>query len=461
MRAYALSIFFLFSSLCIFSQGPKFDIKFSEPLAIFAYVDQLSSKHPDNIFKKQFGGSIYNRDKYKTLLAQFDTLRINYSYDFEGFPYGSKNPGMTEALLKKNLITSANLKDFKKRAIGIVPNATLLQLTAILYEFQIVYRELVYQPHKGKFEKQVAEITELVKTKNLSTYFDKGLIFYRSNWDESFPFEIAFYPFPGEVGFSAEAFCNNAVCAVTPDTKDYKILLGVLMHEIYHILYNEQSVWVKNNIAKWFAANPSKCSVYGYHLLNEVLATALGNGYVYESLNGKKDEGDWYNRKYIDLMAKKIYPMVADYITQKKPIDEGFVNIYLKFYEENYSDWLNEMNNIMCYRYLITENASDFSVFSKQFPYASLSQYEDQVTELSIQRLKASPVTKIIVVSKDNEVKLALIKKEFPELKEWKYKAKTDFIYTTFLDDKTQFLLINTVKNTTEQMINGRILIPK
>ena len=195
MKAYALSIFFLFSCLCIFSQGPKFDIKFSEPLAIFVYVDQLSSKHPDNAFKKQFSTSIYNRDKYKTLLAQFDTLRINYSYDFEGFPYGSKTPGMTEALIKKNLIGSTNLKDFKKRAVGIVPNSTLLQLTAILYEFQLVYRELVYQPNKVKFEKQLSEITELVKTKNLSTYFDKGLIFYKSNWDESFPFENRFLSF--------------------------------------------------------------------------------------------------------------------------------------------------------------------------------------------------------------------------------------------------------------------------
>jgi len=461
MKAFSLSTFFLFTYLFSFSQGPRFDIKFSEPLAIFVYVDQLSSKHPDNVFKKQFGTSIYNREKYKSLLAQFDTLRINYSYDFDGFPYGSKIPGMTEALIKKNLISSANLKDFKKKAVGILPNSSLLQLTAILYEFQLVYRELVYQPNKVKFEKQLSEITDLVKTKNLNTYFDKGLTFYKSYWDESFPFEIAFYPFPSEAGFSAEAFCNNAVCALTPDTKDYRILLGVLMHEIFHILYDEQSVWVKNNIAKWFAANPSKCSTYAYLLLNEALATSLGNGFVYEGVSGKKDEGDWYNRKYIDLMAKKIYPMVADYIGQKKAIDEGFVNIYIKFYEENYSDWLNEMSNLMCYRYVITDNASDFAIFSKQYPYCSLSQYEDQVTELSIKKLHATPITKIIIVSKDNENKLTLIKKEFPELKEWKYKAKTDFIYTIFLEDKTQLLLINTIKNSTEQMINGRVFLPK
>lgn len=447
-------------SISYFAQGPRFEIKFSEPLAVFAYVEQLSSKHPDNAFKKQFSTSLYNREKYKSLLAQFDTLRLNYTYEFEGFPYGSKMPGMTEALLKKNLVNSVNLKDFKKNSAGIVPNTILLQLTSILYEFQLVYRELVYQPNKIKFEKQLNEIIEFAKNKNLATYFDKGLTFYKSHWDESFPFEIALYPLPNSHGFSAEAFCNSAISALPIDSKDYPVLLSVVMHEIFHILYDEQAPVVKRNISKWFTANSSKSSAYAYLLLNEALATAVGNGYVYEALSGKKDEADWYDRKYIDQLAKKIYPMVADYIAQKKGIDEGFVNIYIKFYEENYSEWLNEMDNLMCYRFVITDNAADFAIFRKFYPYCSLSQYEDQVTEMSLDKLKFSPITKVIVVSKENELKLAMIKNKFPELKEWKYKAKQDFFFSIFLKDKTQLILINTVKNTTEQMISGRITLP-
>ena len=455
----ATVIFFIVSGNC-FAQGPRFEIKFSEPLAVFVFVEQLSSKHPDNTFKKQFSTSIYNREKYKSLLALFDTLRLNYTYEFDGFPYGSKMPGMTEALLKKNLVNSVNLKDFKKNSAGIIPNTTLLQLTSVLYEFQLVYRELVYQPNKIKFEKQLNELIEFAKTKNLATYFDKGLTFYKSHWDESFPFEIAVYPLPNSQGFSAEAFCNNAISALPGDTKDYTVLLSVVMHEIFHILYDEQSLIIKRNIAKWFTANSSKSSAYAYLLLNEALATSMGNGFVHETLSGKKDEGDWYDRKYIDLIAKKIYPMVADYITQKKGIDEGFVNIYIKFYEENYSEWLNEMDNLMCYRYVVTDNAGDFAVFRKFYPYSSLSQYEDQVTELSVDKLKEAPITKVIIVSKENEMKLSFIKNKFPELKDWKYKAKQDFFYSVFLKDKTQLILINTVKNTTEQMISGRITLP-
>ena len=453
--------FFLFLSLNLLAQVPRFDVKFSEPLAVFIYVDHLSSKYPDNPFKKQYLNSVYNREKYKNLLLQFDTLRINYTYEFEEFPYASKVPGMTEALLKKNLLNSANLKDFKRLSIGLIPNANLLQLSAILYEFQQVYRELVYQPVKGKFEKQLTELSDFIKTKNIFSYFEKGLFFYKSYWDETIPFEMAFYPLSNSQGFSAEAFSNNAVSALQTDSKDYTTLMSVMLHEVFHILYDEQPIQVKRNISGWFAANPSKYSTYAYLLLNEALATALGNGYVYESLSGKAESEDWYDRKYINQIAKKIYPTVKEYVSQKKSIDEGFVNAYINIYEENFPGWLDELDNLMCYRSVISDNANDFSVIRKNFPYASQTQYEDEVSENSINRLKTCKVTKMIIISKDNETQLALIKKKFPELKTWKYKAKLDFLYPVFLEDKTQLIIINNVKGTTEQMLAGRVMLPK
>lgn len=460
MKLFRILALFVMTVNTTFAQEAVFNIKYSEPLAVFVYVEHLSSKRSDNVFKTQFLNSIYNREKYKELLILFDSLRINYSYEFEGYPYGSKIPGMTENILKKCLLSSSNLKDFKKLSAGLIPNATLLQLSAVLYEFQLVYRELVYHPQKVKFEKHLREISDLAKSKNISSFFNKSLVFYKSYWDETLPFEIAFYPIPGTEGFSAEAFCNNAVSALPTGGRDYISVLSVMMHEIFHIVYNEQPLYVKRNIARWFAANNSKSSAYAYLLLNEVLATAMGNGYVYESLRGKQDVEDWYNRKYINVLAKKIYPMLADYIAQKKAIDQGFINIYIKFYEDNFTDWLQEMDNLMCYRYVITDNAADFEVLSNLYPYTSLFQYEDTITESSVDRMKSCPVTKVIIVSKDNEAKLAMLKSKFPELDNWKYKAKQDFFYHTFLQDKTQLIVVNTAKNTTHQMFSGRVILP-
>lgn len=458
-------IFSLCSTLLIIqgvsAQTPRFEVKYSEPLAVFMFVDQLSSKHSDNSYKQLFANSVYNREKYTQLLAQFDTLLINYTYEFQEYPYASKLPGMTETLLKKNLIASANLKEFKKRSAGIIPTANLLKLSTILYEFQPIYRELVYQPIKSKFEKQVIEIGDYVKSKNLSVYFDKGLSFYKAYWDEGLPFEIAFYPIPANQGFTADAFCNAAVCGLKTDYKEYNMIMGVIMHEVFHILYNEQSIQVKNDILNWFNSSTSAYATYAYLLMNEVFATALGNGYVYESLNGKKDEADWYNRKYIDQMAKKIYPLLNEYATQKKAIDNQFVSSYILVYEESFPLWLNEMDNLMCYRYVLSDNVSDFKLINKLYPYSSLSQYEDAITDFSIDRMKPCAITKMIIVSKNNEEKLELIRHKFPELKEWKYKAKSDFMYHCLLQDKTQLIIINNVKSSTEKELTGRVFLPQ
>lgn len=456
-----VSAFILLYSFVSYSQGPKFEIKFSEPLAVFVYVEHLSARHGDNQFKKRFQASAFNTEKYKALLGQFDTLRLNYTYDFEQYPFSSKVPGMTEGLLKKCMVGSANLKEFKRKAIGIIPNSDLLQLSAILYDFQQVYRELVYQPVKVKFEKQITEVTDFVKTKNISAYIDKGLFFYKSYWEESFPFEIALYPMPYAEGFSAEAFYNSAASGLRTDNKDYIALVSVMLHEIFHMLYDEQQVTVKRNISNWFAANSSPCRTYAYLLLNEALATTLGNGYVFNSLSGKPDEDDWYDRKYINDLAKKIYPLVTDYINQKKSIDEAFVNAYIKIYDENFGNWINELDNLMCYRYVISDNMSDYDVIRSKFRYASYSQFEDQVTENSIAKLRNTQLTKVVIVSKENDAKLALVKKIFPELKAWKYKAKQEFFYSIQLEDKTQLIIINTLKSSTQKMLEGMVLLPQ
>ena len=50
-------------------QEPNFQVKFSEPLAVFVFVNSLSSKTPDNPFKKLFGGSKFDQGKYRALIA--------------------------------------------------------------------------------------------------------------------------------------------------------------------------------------------------------------------------------------------------------------------------------------------------------------------------------------------------------------------------------------------------------
>lgn len=436
-----LIILFLFT-IRTSAQAPTFNIKYSEPLAVFVFVKKLTPQYGENPFKKAFLNSKFYTPEYKNLLAQFDSLTLDYTYEFEAFPYGSKLPGMTEALLQKNLIASSSLNDFKLRSVGLIPNSTLIQLSNLLTAFTPVYNELIFNPNKEKFEKQLKDITTYATAKNISGYFEMGLTFYNSYWDNAIPFEIAFYPLPNSQGFTANAFYNNAVSAIQTDFNDYESLLSVMLHEIYHILYDEQSLAFKKEIDTYFKQNPSKYSNYAYLLMNEALATVLANGYVYEQLIQMPDTTNWYNKKYINLMAKQLYSMVKEYIALKKPIDKNFINNYIRLYEEHYPGWITELNNTLNYRYMLSSHYSDFDIMNQLY-HASMSHEEDEITENSISKMKATTLSKVIVVSKDNANTLALIKKQFPELKHWNYKADKEFEYNVFLKDRTQLYIIN------------------
>ncbi|KFF04629.1 hypothetical protein [Flavobacterium reichenbachii] len=446
---------FLLASTLAFTQTAKFKIKYSEQLAVLIFLENLSENYPENVYKTEFIKSSYNTEKYKNLISEFDKLSFGYSYRFEEFPYGSKKSVQTEDLSKKNLIETENLTEFKIRSIGIIPNKTLNDLAEIISEFTPIYKELIYNPNKEKFEKQLQEIIKYSDENHIENYFETGLRFYNSSWDNSVPFVAAFYPLPNSKGFTAQSFCNNFISAVQTDLKSYKDLFSVMLHETYHIIYDEQSLKVKTEINNYFKANKSKCSNYAYLLMNEVLATALGNGYVYAALDGKIDSRDWYYKKYINLMAKQIYPLVKEYIDQKKSIDQNFIDNYIKSYEVNFPNWINELDNIMTYRYVISENENDLKVINKMFRYRSKTEYENKITENSIEKMQQTPLTKVIVISKNSNEILKLLKHKFSELKNWKPNGDKEFADKILLNDKSQLILLNQKKSTIESLINS------
>lgn len=450
-----LTILTLFLANFVFSQNiPEIKITYSKLLATYDFVKQLSNNYPENKYKQVFKESEFNKKHYTDLINQLDTLNIYESYDFQGYPIGQKRPVMTTSLIQRNLINCNSVVDFKKTTFGIIPNSELLPLSNIISEFESVYNQLVFIPNKNEFETKLSALKDFVAKANLSFFFKKGLTFYNADWDVSIPIDIAIIPSIKENGFTATAFLNNAVSEVPLKFKQNDVLFSVLMHEIYHSVYNEQSLEFKNKIETWFDNNPSKNSQYAYLLLNEALATALGNGYVFEQLNGIVDKEDWYFNKYINLMAKEIYPLVKEYLDNNKPMDKKFVDEYIGIYDRKFSGWLNELDNLLTNRYVITDNPNDFNYFRRNYRYSSISQSEVPLTQTALERMKNTPITKVIVVSSDHHNKLELIRNTFDELKNWKFNSKLEFTYPIDLKDKTKLIIINQYKSTMDEIFN-------
>ena len=445
----------IFCAIHLYSNAQKttFNIKYSEQLSVFVFLQNLTKNYPQNVFKIEFQKSKYNIIEFQKEIATFEKMAIDFSYQFEEYPNGSKMPMQSRDILRKNLIATNNLNDFKLQSIGIVPNKTLIDLTKIIADFTPIYNELIYNPNKEQFENQLVEIKKYSVDNNIEKYFETGLTFYNASWDNSIPFEIAFYPLPNSQGFTAQAFCNNFISAIQTNLKSYKDLFSVMLHETFHVIYNEQSLEIKIEIDKYFKENKSKSSNYAYQILNEALATSLGNGYVFENIDNKIDDGDWYNQKYINQIAKKIYPLVTEYILQKKSMDKNFIDQYINIYETNFPNWINELDNIMSYKYVISENPNDFDAIERKFRYTSNSEFEQEITKSGIEKMQKSSLTKIIVVSNKNNENLKLIKQSFKELKNWKFNPESEFNYKILLDDKSQLLIINQKKSSLDMLL--------
>lgn len=450
----AATLILLLTSLSGFAQQrPEINIRYSKLFSAYQFVNKLSEDYPDNLYKKLFDSSQFHKKEYTDLIKQSDSLKIYYAFDYPDYPIGQKTSVATTSIIEKNLISCTTLNEFKRQTFGIIPADDLLRFSHILEKFIPVYEALVYQPNQEKFENKIKDLETFVQKTHLEKYFEEGLRFYHTGWDYSVPIDIAVVPSIEEGGFTGKAFLNIAVTEVPLNFAQNDVLFSVLMHEIYHTIYNEQPLTLKQEIRAWFNNHPSRNSQYAFFLLNEVLATALGNGYVYEQINGKTDPDDWYNTKYINQMAHKIYPTVKKYLAAGKPIDKAFIDTYIALYDQFFATWTTEYAHLFTYRYILSDNEKDFDYFFKNYRYASNYEHESGISQSSIEKIRLSPLTKVIVVSDRNNQKLKWIKQAFPELKDWKYNPAKEFAYSIWLKDKTRLFLINQLNTPLAQII--------
>lgn len=444
----------LLTTINTFSQTQiQFKVQYSELYATYDFLTKISDYYPNNELKTIFNQSNYNTVELKSQIDEFQHLRIDYTYPFKQYPQPLKIGMMSRDILERNLVLSQSVADFKTRSLGIIPNGDLSKFSSIIETFLPIYHELVFLPNQTAFEKQKENFLIYVNTHEFAKYFQIGLTFYNTEWNETIPFEINLLPSLEEYNLNARAFLNIAICEASLQLKNLNTLFSVSIHEIDHIIYDNQSLSMKNDIQKWFDNTKSKNSQYALLLMNEVLATAIGNGYVTEQLNGKIEEYDWYENKYITAMAKEIYPVVKSYIENKKPMDEAFIKTYVNLYDTKFPQWNNELEHLFAYRYIVADTPNDWQYIRRTYRKYSNNRLGAPISASEIEKAKEFPITKILVISENNQKTLNLIKTVFSELQHENFDADKEFIKVYDLQDKTKLFIINRHQSSLEQLM--------
>lgn len=110
--------------------------------------------------------------------------------------------------------------------------------------------------------------------------------------------------------------------------------IGVLIHEISHFFFNSAPLDLHyKRLDGALRVGDSRASA-ALGLMNEAIATAIGNGVVEERIRGEdfqqyfESERSFYDEPQADVAAKAIFTLVREYINENRSMDERFINQY-------------------------------------------------------------------------------------------------------------------------------------
>lgn len=115
------------------------------------------------------------------------------------------------------------------------------------------------------------------------------------------------------------------------------VRLGVVAHEVAHYYYSLTATARRDLTRRWFLESERAWTIPAYHLFNEALAAAFGNGLVEARLLTETQFAEYaalpesyYANIYVDAAAKATQPLLEEYFRTDRALDRAFVDRYIE-----------------------------------------------------------------------------------------------------------------------------------
>jgi hypothetical protein len=126
---------------------------------------------------------------------------------------------------------------------------------------------------------------------------------------------------------------NHAVLEIVKD-EEPRDRVGVLVHELSHYFFASAPIeWHAMRLEGALRAGGPRAAA-ALALMNEALATAIGNGVLEQRLRGEDFKAffdrpqSFYATEDVDAAAKAILPLMRDYLADRRSLDRAFVDRY-------------------------------------------------------------------------------------------------------------------------------------
>lgn len=407
-----------------FGQNNFIQIETNKTLGLFSFLETSSHQLETSSSFREYIIESHKQDKvFLKIVDSYSNLNLDYSFKRENLPEKRASYTTSKDLLWIAASNSRNIDDFSQRIIGLLPHQTHIQFIELLKKAEKYYDDLVW----NKEQENILRIQNRLNNykKQISDLYLRISKFYNTSWNTSIPFKIMLYPIPLKNGNTTAIPKGNAlICGfLSHNENDYKTQLGIIIHEMCHILYKEQNSDFQHQIEQWFSNSNSPYASLAYSYINEGLATVLGNGWAYKQIHKSLDSKEWYNNKHIDGFAHSLFPLVEQYLHDEKNIDQDFVNKSIELFKQTFPKATKETDILMNSLQLFANTEEEIEInkiannIHNYFNIRSMSFSTPILSTESKERFDKKETTKLIIIDSDNTNTIIGLQESFPKLK--------------------------------------------
>ena len=417
----------LFVLNCVVQKSPgvKLDVHF-EMIPNLAYqldvvstlFDRGRSSVYHNLWNERFLVTKDDKtalEKWKTIRAKLSNQSMAESIKFPIAPVRLPCDNETRARLAG--INATTLVDFGRRISQVMSKKDAKELTSVLAHFADPFRVWWNDEAAEKGKTFHLQMQKLVLNPKVADSVASYIRFYQPEITDGdvIPFQLMYKPKMKGSGMSGEQIAETAV-AEFAEGESPANRIDVIIHELCHYLFWKGAPKYHIQLQRDFLAINDPASIPCFNVMNEGLASTLGNGMLAEKfmtpesfLQYKNQDRSWYGNYSIDGASKATFDWLKNYVASGKTLfDRDFAKSYVDQIKEGMGEAsVSPQMQLLSAHYILGEgwNEEIFGILgsSIQSTYSS-ARMGASISKSILDAKTESPYMSSIIVIKPKEV---------------------------------------------------------
>lgn len=196
--------------------------------------------------------------------------------------------------------------------------------------------EKTAEKNSKEIQKKIRKLPKIYEKCNVGKWLYPIKVFYNSVYQlhKAAPFEVFLFSFLKN-DFALAFPIGHKYIFLQAFPEDIVIYLGIIVHEICHIFFETRSEAQQRMMDTFFVQHKSPFAILVKQYFDEAIATCIGNRLIVNQISVEYSQNA-YCDQYINKYSEALLPLVTEYLRQGKSIDENFLEISIKIFEQTF-----------------------------------------------------------------------------------------------------------------------------